>query len=119
MTAGVFAFLLVLAPLGFASIPAMVALRTRTLFAADFGLVLLPAPAYLLALLAFNEPAQTGWAGIAYPFVVLWFCVVVFFVRVFAMPRLGLSARSAAICTFIVLVLVAALFGAFVPPLYE
>ncbi|MCW5620899.1 MAG: hypothetical protein KIS79_07335, partial [Burkholderiales bacterium] len=95
------------------------ALRARPPFAADIGLLFLPAPAFLAALLIFNEPAQTGWAGIAYPFLVFWFCILAFYSRVFLLPRLGLSVQSAAIGTFAVVGLAAVLFGAFVPPFYE
>ena len=119
MYAGTFALLLVLVPFGLAWIPAAAAFRTRTLFSADISLILLPAPVFLAALLAFNEPAQTGWAGIDYPFLVFWACIVAFFARVFMLPRLGLRARPAAIGTLVVATLVTVLFGAFVPPFYE
>ena len=117
MSAGIFALLLVLVPLGLAGFPALFALRGRTLFAADIGLVFLPAPAFLAALVALNEPAQTGWAGIAYPFFVFWVCIVAFYARVFALPHLGLNPRPAAIGTLVLALLAAVLFGAFVPPL--
>jgi hypothetical protein len=119
MSAGIFALLLVFLPLALAAVPAAIAFRSGALFAADFGLVLLPAPIFLAGLVAFNEPAQTGWAGIAYPFLVLWLCVLALYGRVFLLPRLGLSARWAALGTFLVAVAGAALFGAYVPPFYE
>jgi hypothetical protein len=119
MTAGTFALLLLLVPLALAAIPAAAAMRTHSLFAADIGLVFLPAPAFLAALLAFNAPAQVGWAFIAYPFLVFWSCVVAFYARAFATPRLGWRARPAAVGMLVVFSLVAVLLGAFVPPLYE
>ena len=119
MSAGAFALLLLLLPLALAAVPAARASRSGALFPADFGLVLLPAPIFLAALVVFNEPAQTGWAGIAYPFLVLWLCVLAFYVRVFLLPRVGLSARRAALVTFLVAAICAALFGACVPPFYE
>jgi hypothetical protein len=119
MSAGTFAVLLILVPLLLAAVPACYAYESGSLFAADVGLLLLPAPVFLVSLLAFNKPAHVGWAGIAYPFVVFWLSVIILYIRVFLLPPIGLKPRSAALSTLIVAIAVAAFFGAFVPPFYE
>ena len=119
MSPGIFALLLVAVPLLLAVVPAVRANCSHTLFPADFGLVVLPAPAFFLALLVFNKPAQTGWAGIAYPFLILWLSVLTLYIRVFVGPRLGLNIRSVALGTFLLALLASVVFGAYVPPYYE
>jgi hypothetical protein len=119
MSPSTVALLLVVVPLALAVVPVVSAFRSRALFPADVGLVFLPALAFVAALLAFNEPAQTGWALIAYPFFVLWLCVLALYVRVFMLPRLGVNARRAAFGALLAAVMAAALFGAYVPPFYE
>jgi hypothetical protein len=119
MSVGVFALFLVILALALAAVPAACASRSGLLFPADFALVFLPPPAFLAALWAFNEPAQTGWAIVVYPFLVLWLSVLALYIRVFLLARIGLNARSAALGTFLVVAVSAALFGAYVPPLYE
>lgn len=118
MSNGTFALLVVLVLLLFAVPPAVSAFRTHQLFAADVALVLVPAPVFVAALLAFNEPAQTGWAGIGYPFLVLAVSVVGFYVRVYLLRRVW-SPRIVAAVTCISFVAAAALFGATVAPWYE
>ncbi len=82
MSAGTLALFVVAALLLAASFPIGTAAKSKTLFASDIGLVLLPVPAFIACLLLFNEPAKTGWALIGYPFLVLAISVAALFLRV-------------------------------------
>jgi FtsH-binding integral membrane protein len=94
------------------------AFRSHKLFVADVALLLTPPLVFIAALLAFNVPAQTGWALIVYPFLVLAVSVVGLYVRVYLLRRVW-PPRVAAVATLTVFVAGAALFGATVAPWYE
>jgi len=119
MSAGLIALLLIGLSLLLSAPAFVVARRSASLFATDFALVAAPPFAFLLALVAFNEPAQTGWAPIGYPFAVLLAGVLMLQARVFIAPRLGFAPRSASTFVLFIAVVAASLFGAFTPPWYE
>ena len=119
MSAGAFALLVVSLLLLAATYPVRYAFRSKTLFATDIGLVLLPAPTFIASLLAFNEPAKTGWAVIGYPFLVLAISVAALFIRVFALPQVGIPPKVGSLVAVVLAVVAAAAFGAFVGPWYE
>ena len=119
MSVGWFALYLLFALLVFAAIPLARARQTGSLHRADWGLVFVPGPTFVVALLALNDLAKTGWAVMVYPFLVLALSVIALWIRVFLLPKCGVPSRVASSVTFSVAVLAAALFGAFVPPLYE
>ena len=119
MSAGWFALYLLLALLVFAAVPMAHAHQAGTLHRADWALIFVPAPTFVAALLAMNDLAKTGWAVMVYPFLVLALSVVALWIRVFLLPRFGVPSRAASSIAFAAAVLAAALFGTFVPPLYE
>ena len=119
MSASTFALLIVMVLLLAAVLPVRTAAQSKTLFATDIGLVLLPAPAFMACLATFNEPAQTGWATIGYPFLVLAVSVAALFVRVYALPPIGVSPKIGSLVALVFSVFAAAAFGAFVGPWYE
>lgn len=102
-----------------AAIPSAVAYRSRTLYSTDLALFIVPVLGFLMALGLFNEPAPIGWAFLVYPFLLLALSVAVLHARVFLLPRLGLSARTASRGALTVTLLVGIALGMFVKPLYE
>jgi len=119
MSAGSFALLLISVLLACAGIPALIAYRDQNLYAADVALVLVPTPVFVLAMLAFNEPARTGWALIGYPFPVLALSVAALYFRVLALPKLGFRPRAASRTCLALAVVGAAAFGTFAAPWHE
>lgn len=102
-----------------AAIPSAVAYKTRTLYLTDLALFIAPVVGFLVALGLFNEPALTGWAFLVYPILLLALSVAVLHARVFLLPRLGLSARTASRGALAVTLLVGIALGTFVEPLHE
>jgi hypothetical protein len=102
-----------------AVIPARAAMRTRSLRVTDIVIVLGPPPVFVAAVLAFNKPAQIGWALIGYPFLILAASVVTLFLRVYVLSEPGSSSRRVSALTALAAILGAAAFGAFVPPWHE
>lgn len=98
--------------------PLVSAFRTHSLFLADVALLLVPAPVFVVALSAFNEPAKTGWAPIGFPFLVLAASVVGLYVRVHLLRRF-LPPRVAAVAMLVMFVVAAAVFGVVTPPWSE
>ena len=103
----------------FSAVPARSAYRSSTLYWTDIALVVAPAPTFLLALSAFNKPAQIGWAAIIYPLLLVAGSVAALYVRVFALPRFGFSTKGGSAGSLAIAVCVAATLGALVAPWYD
>jgi hypothetical protein len=113
------ALVLVAVPLALAVVPVAAARRSRSLFATDIGLVILPAVAFVVSVGTFNEAAQIGWALIIYPFLIVWLSVAALYVRVFFLPRVGVRPSVGATGTLLLAIAAASAFGAMVAPWYE
>src|SRR5437868_15402122 len=112
MSAGALA-LSVVAVLLLCAVPAFVsASRQRALFGTDFALLLGPVVAFAVSLSMFNVPAQTGWALMLYPFVMLALSVVVLYIRVYLLRYVPVSPHALSMVAFIASSVAAALFGA-------
>jgi hypothetical protein len=119
MPAGAFAALMIAVLLSLAIVPIRAAVRSGTFFASDVVLIAGPPIAFVGCLLLFNKPAQTGWALIGYPFLVLALSVVALWARVFLLPRTIASLQLVSYVFLAVAVTAAAIFGSAVPPWYE
>jgi hypothetical protein len=79
----------------------------------------MPPIGFLATLIAFNERALTGWAFFLYPVLIVALTVVLFHLRVFLLPRLGMSTHTASRGSLTFAVVASATLGAFVRPFYE
>lgn len=102
-----------------AAIPAAVAHRSKSLYVTDLALLIAPLIGFLAALIAFNQPALTGWAFVLYPVIIVALTIVLFHLRVFLLPRFGISTRTASRGVLVFAVVASATLGAFVSPFYE
>lgn len=119
MSAGLFAIIILVTLLSVAVVPLRSAFRKGQLYFSDLALPLLPAVCFAFALLQFNSPAQTGWALIGYPFLVVAMSVVVLYISVFGLRTLFVQARIVSFAVLAVSSAMAVYAGAIVAPWYE
>jgi hypothetical protein len=102
-----------------AAIAAAVAQRSNSLYATDLALLVAPPIGFLATLFAFNQPALTGWAFVLYPVLIVALTIALFHLRVFLLPRFGISTRMASRGMLAFSMFASATLGAFVSPFYE